>query len=205
MNSTQLVIEDKTYTIHIVDNTNYDMYSSMIEQLNICSKEFISNSYEMLSYDALSEPGYVGCFITNNSSVFSSLIIDLHCVDIKNKLTNSSLITNDTVSISLLCSNMTNRIPKLTTTFVRFVINNIIRLYKPSVNQVILYVAKGKDNHQAISFYTKLGFTFIEQNIMALSLSPQGGATNRRKKHRRETIRRKKQRGATKQKKTRRH
>lgn len=182
-------IEDNLYLIHIIDNTNYKYYKSILESVNICSTNFISNSYETLSYDALSEHGYIGCFVTNtdNSIIFSSLVINLECVDIKDKITNAELLEDDdAISISLLCSNINKRIPRLTYLFVQFVINKIIPLYKPNVKHILLYVAKGKENQQAISFYKKIGFEFVfnEHNIMILHINQtqHKGGTKKRKR-----------------------
>jgi hypothetical protein len=182
MNIIPFFIEDNVYSIHIIDKTNYEYYNLVLEKLNICSTNFISNNYETLSYESLSESGYIGCFITNtsNSIIFSSLIIDLECVDIKNKITNTELI-NNAISISLLCSDMKKRIPKLTYLFVQYVIYNIIPLYKP-IKRVLLYVAKGKENQQAISFYQKLGFVLNENNIMILSITQNKGGTKRKRR-----------------------
>jgi hypothetical protein len=168
MNIIPFDMNNKQYNIHKVDSKNYDNYHPMLEQLNICSPDFISKSYEFLSYDMLSEPAYIGFFLSDiaNSIIYSSLIIDLQCEQLINKLNDPTLIEN-AVCVGMVCANVKSRVPKLTSGFVEYVMKQIIPTYKPNVTHILLYVAKESQNTRAIDFYKKLGFHFVWKYIMS--------------------------------------
>jgi len=181
MNSIPFNTQNNSYIIHVINNNNYNYYKTILENLNICSPEFISNNYESLSYDMLSEPGYTGFFLTDIKStiIYSSLVADLECAQLEDKITDKNLLEN-AVSIIILCSNMNKRIPKLTSSFFQFIIQKLIPKYKTNIKRILLYVTKEDDNPIAISFYKKLGFHFVENYIM--STSYQGGVKRKKLK-----------------------
>jgi hypothetical protein len=167
------------YNIHIVNEQNYELYEKKLDKMYICDNKIISKGYENLSYSSLSEDGYIGFFIsnTNNSIIYSSLIVDLNCSQISNKIDEN---VDNSVEIVLLCSDTKNRVKNLTTYFFNYIINNVINQYKPNVNNILLYVSKGDSNQHAINFYNKNGFESIENNIMKYSYS--GGKNKSMKK-----------------------
>jgi hypothetical protein len=181
-------MNNKQYNIHTIDSKNYDNYHPILEQLNICSPEFISKNYEFLSYDALSEPEYIGFLLSDvaNSIIYSSLIVDLMCEQLINKINDPTLIEN-AVCIGMVCSNVATRVPKLTSGFVEYVMKQLIPTYKPNVSHILLYVAKESKNTRAIDFYKKLGFHFVWNYIMSAPI--KGGRKSKKhnfiKKHRR--------------------
>lgn len=176
MNKVKLFVENIPYNIYIIDTKNYEIYEPLLEKLNICSRDFISYGYEHLSYETLYDPGYVGFILTNNNStiIYASLIIDLKCVDIKDKITGDiiskyNINFDNTISISILCANQNNSIPGLTNIFFKYVIDELVNTYKPAFKNILLYVSQSKlgiGNPRAIKFYEKLGFRSIQDNIM---------------------------------------
>lgn len=178
----EVVYNNEKYKIHIVDKTNYHLYSNILDNIKICNREFISISYENLSYHSLEEDGYIGIFITDitNSIVYMSLIIDLYCRQIKGKLDNSNKI-NNSVEIVILCSNTINRIQGLTRYFLQNIITTFIPYYKPNLEQILLYIANGENNINAMKFYKEFGFHILQENIMNYSYKKGG---NRQKNKR---------------------
>jgi hypothetical protein len=60
--STIIKINNSNYNLHIINKYNYDLYMNLLLNNFICDTNFISNSYEELSYMSLEEDGYVGFF-----------------------------------------------------------------------------------------------------------------------------------------------
>jgi hypothetical protein len=177
-----ILIDKKPYKLHFVSKTNFNIYENQLDDIYICDTKIISNSYENLSYNLLDEEGYLGFFISNlnNTIMYSSLIVDLNCSQIKDKLDSEESLDN-AVEIVLLCSNSKNRIPGLTTEFFKNIITKVLPVYKSGIERILLYVAKGEINPTAISFYSKLGFRRIDRNIMEYVYNRVGGRIKRAK------------------------
>jgi hypothetical protein len=177
-----VIINDKPYNLHFVNKKNFAKYESLLDSTYICDKKFITSSYENLSYNSLGEDGYLGFFISNtdNTIIYASIVIDLNCSQIRDKLETEESLDN-AVEIVLLCSNSLERIPGLTTQFFRNIINNVLPRYKLGIERILLYVARGEINPGAISFYTNLGFRTIDRNIMEYRYNRFGGKIKRRK------------------------
>ena len=131
-----------------------------------------------MSYDVLDIEGYYGFFITDitdNNTVYCSCIIDINCSQITDKIIRkiNNYSTNNSVEITLLCSNSKERITGLTKYLLNEVITKFIKYYKPQTDKIILSVANMKKNGSAIDFYEKFGFKIIEglDDIMELNLS----------------------------------
>ena len=182
-------LNNSNYNLHIIDENNYNVYEPFLSNTFICNKDYISKSYEKLSYESLELDGYYGFFLTDitNKQIFVSTIIDIECSQIKENL--NTIDTSNSVEIVLLCANYAFQIPGLTQSFFRLLINNYIPKYKPNIKTLLLKVAEGSDNNsRAYNFYSKIGFTLINKNIMKYNYKIGGKRkrkTNKKyKKHR---------------------
>ena len=187
-----ITIDSNQYKLHIVDYKNYKMYGKRLNNTYICDATFVSNSYEHLSYSLLADEGYLGFFLSDltNSILYVSIVFDLNCSQIRDKLKDYGSI-EDAVELTILCSNMTERIRGLATEFLNIVLSDFIPRYKPSVKHILLYVAQGVLNPGASSFYSKLGFTNIQPNIMEYTYGSKVKGGNKRKYRKQKTRRRK--------------
>lgn len=183
------------YKLHVVNNENYELYENTLETLNICDPIYVSNDYENLSYSMLiDEPdegeeasSYLGFFISDKSSskIYSSLIIDINCNQIREKLETinhnpeqheiydtsiSSIELDKSIEIVLLCSNSKERISGLTSFFLNYIIRTVIPRLKPGTKNILLSVAQGIDkNNRAGEFYGRFGFIPLTDSIMKFS------------------------------------
>lgn len=181
----EIVINNETYNLHSVDNSNYDDYKELLSTTNICDKIFISNTYEELSYSMLEEPDFVGFFLTdtNNTNIYVSVVVDLTCSVIKDKYT--SLNFTNSVEISLLCANYNNRVIGLTKFFFNLVINQYIPTYKSNIDKIYLRIAMGSTNQQAINFYLKVGFDLVEEKSSLMMYNYSKGGMHKKNKSKR--------------------
>jgi len=180
---------DDHYNIHVVNTHNYHFYERFLEDLNVCDPNFLSKSFEELSYMSLEDAdNYIGLFLTDktNKNLYTSMIIDVDCEKNKEAIIEHGYNLNESCEVVLLCTNNTIRIPRLTTQFVNFVFANLIKLFKPTTKNIFLYVAQGlKDNHHAFMFYNKLGFVSLsDDNPNIMIYTYKGG---KRKYKRRKT------------------
>ena len=72
-----IIINSEQYKIHIVNKSNYKMYGNRLDNTYICDTNFVSNSYENLSYSLLEYDNYLGFFLSNisNSTLYVSAIL----------------------------------------------------------------------------------------------------------------------------------
>jgi hypothetical protein len=168
-----------TYLIHVINSNNFNYYEEFINNINICNREILSKSFEQLAYNALNiEDQFIGFFLTNetNNILFSSFIIDLTCEKNRETIIKNGETIDNSVEITLICSNMNNHIVGLTNAFTNYVINNLVPNYKPNVRNIYLYVAGGQENLRAMIFYNKLGFKSFDDEILVYNyLSNKGG------------------------------
>lgn len=189
------VYNNASYNLHIITNINYDKYAPLLQTLQICNSAFVSKSYESITYDMLSEPGYVGFFCTNiyNTDVYLSLVIDLTCAQIMDKITDTSdsngssnmtnININNSIEIVMLCSNANNHIKGLTYFICNLFINKYVKIFKPTCEYILLFVAKKQINPHAISFYMSLGFTNLTNNgIMVYKYAQRRGGSSSKKR-----------------------
>ncbi len=172
------------YLIHIINKNNYKFYESFLDKINICDPNFLSKSFEELSYMSLEDNDkYIGLFLTDktNTKLYSTIIIDLDCDKNKEAIIDFGYTIEESVEIVLLCANNSIRIPGLTTSFVNFVFDNLIKLFKPEVKNIFLYVAKGiKNNYYAFMFYNKLGFVSLSDNDPNIMIYSYKGGRRKR-------------------------
>jgi hypothetical protein len=174
-------INNAIYNLHIIDENNYEMYKPLLQSINICNTEFISKSYEQMSYDALEFEGYVGFFLTSvdNNFMYISCIVDLNCSGVKE---NYGLFDEtNVVEITLLCSNYKKRVIGLTKSFFNLIIDDYITVYKKNVEKILLRIAKGINNTSAFDFYSKIGFRLISKNIMEYNYSKKDKSKSKSK------------------------
>lgn len=107
--------------------------------------------------------------------------MDLNCEQIEDKLELLGYSTKDAVEITLLCSNFANHIKGLTFSFLNYIINSVIRYYKPSCKHIFLTVSQGSNNEKALQFYKSFGFQEISNSIMIYTY--KGGKKNKNKKN----------------------
>ena len=176
-----ILIDNKNYNLHIIDEKNFNNYKNYLNKISICNSSYISSSYEKLSYTLLELYGYIGFILTDvtNVNVFISCIIDIDCSQIKENVENIDLY--DSVEIVLLCSNYELRIPGLTKTFFNIIIQNYIPKYKPDIKYLLLKVAQGTNkNVRAYNFYSTIGFKILNKSIMIYNYNTVGGKKRRK-------------------------
>jgi hypothetical protein len=160
--------EDK-YLIHVIDSNNYNYYEEFISNVNICNKKILSKSFEQLAYNALNiENQFIGFFLTNktNNILFATIIVDLTCEKNKEIIIEQNASLENSVEITLICSNENVRVVGLTNSFTNYVISTLIPNYKLNVESIYLYVAGGQENTIAMKFYNKLGFRPFDNEIL---------------------------------------
>lgn len=172
------------YHLHIVYSKNIKFYAPLLNQLRVCDSNVISTSNEKLSYLSLSEEGYYGFFISNqnNTVIYNSAIVDIHCSQIGDKLIDNDIDINiiRSVELVLLCSHPMYRIKGLTSFLLKFIIDKIIIALKPNCEHILLYVAKGETNTNATDFYEKIGFEVLQGNFMAYTYKKNTRPTTKR-------------------------
>jgi len=182
--SKSIRFNDKDYHLHVVHSENIQLYEPILKKLRVCDTSVISKSNEKLSYDALSEEGYYGFFISNtmNTVIYNSAIVDINCSQIGDKLIDNDIDIDimRSVELVLLCSNSSNRVKGLTAFLLNFIIDNVILVLKPTCQNVLLYVAKGETNTSAGDFYKKIGFEFLKGNFMAYMYKKNTRPTTKR-------------------------
>jgi hypothetical protein len=186
------------YYIHIIDSNNYDKYEKFLENMNICDPYYLSKSFEGLSYGSLESESGIGFFLTDkkNTTLYASAVFDLECYKNKDIIVENGYDLKESIELNLLCANGKTRIPGLTTEFVEFILNNLIKSYAPNAKYVFLYVAKKKgENPKAYQFYSKLGFTPLGDSdaVMMYPFMNKGGR-RRTKRHKRKRSKTKKRR-----------
>ncbi len=146
------------YNIHVVKEDNYDDYKMMLSTIKLCDPLAISNDYESFSYDALELPEYIGYFLTDKTDkkVLLSCVVNTECENLLGKTTEISV--PHSVEISLLCSDLKNRVVNLAFTFLSTLINAYIPALKSKLKYVYLYVSNYATNKRAAKFYEKVGF-----------------------------------------------
>lgn len=176
-----ITIDSKSYNIHMVNNTNYDLYKNVLDNAYVCDDDFVKKNYENLAYSALEYEGYLGFFLTdvNHSILYVSAIFDFNCSQIQSKLNNNINLEN-TVELTMLCSNTKERIYGLASNFLTIILSDYIPRYKPDIEYVLLYVAQGLSNKKALSFYIKMGFKEILPNIMEYTYTLHQGGKKRK-------------------------
>lgn len=190
-----LTVDGRDYRVHVVDESNFDQHEAALERLAVCDETYISRSYEAISYTSLQLPGYVGFFLTDakGQTPLASLILDLGCDQLLDRM-GAAAAQAPAVCIALLCAHPKHKVPNLTAAFVAHTLRTQAPRHKPGVQQVLLYVSKGRANTTAVRFYQRLGFQFVkhgnieEPNLMAAPLSSiahQGGAKRSTHKHKR--------------------
>lgn len=194
MNIEKFMFKNKTYDLHEVSQNNYgSIYSNILENIKICDTNVISNTYEGLSYDSLDYSNSVGFFISdvdavpNNLIIYSSLIIDPECNQSDDKITKLyneysidellDININECVEVTLLCSNNLKRIPGLTRSFFKYIIDNKIHKINPDCKHVLLSVANIGENVNAKKFYEASNFKLLhpDSNLMIYSYTNSNG------------------------------
>jgi hypothetical protein len=178
-----ITLNNEQYWLLIVNKDNYLQFSKLINTYTICNPTFIDNFYEKMTYSLLEYDNYIGIFLLDKTKpiIYSSLIIDINCEQIEDKLETLGYSISESVEITLLCSNYVNHIKGLTFIFFTYVINSVIKYYNPNCKNIFLTIAKGNENKKAIAFYTSIGFQTIESNIMMYSY--KGGKQSNQKKY----------------------
>jgi hypothetical protein len=176
-----ITLNNQQYLLLIVNEDNYSQFSKLINTYTICNPTFISNSYEKMTYSLLEYDNYIGIFLLDKTKpiIYSSLVIDINCEQIEDKLETLGYSVSESVEITLLCSNYVNHIKGLTFYFLTYVINSVIKYYKPNCKNIFLTVSKGTENEKAITFYTSIGFQPIGTNIMMYTY--KGGKKSNKK------------------------
>jgi hypothetical protein len=185
---------NKEYNLHIVNKSNFELYESFLDDINICNSELIKQSYEKVSYLSLDEDGYFGFFVTDldNSTIFMSIIININCNQISNKLTADMLNNidiNNSVEIILVCSNEMKRKRGLATYMMNKMITQFIPSFLPNCKHILLYVANRERNENATNFYINLNFGFVKENEKIMIYNYQNGGKWKGKRRRKYTIR----------------
>jgi hypothetical protein len=174
------------YNIHIIDSTNYPKYELFLSKITICDPTYLSKSFEMLSYSSLEDENNIGFFLTNktNDILYSSVLLDLECSKNEEVIIEHGYSLEECSEITLLCANYKKREPGLTGKFVNFLINNMIRKYKPTTKYIFLYVAQTIENNpNAYNFYVKMGFTLLSDNKSVMIYTYKGGKKRKTYKH----------------------
>lgn len=181
MNDTINLEYNLNLNLHIINSNNYNEYSSLLDNSNICDPEFLDALYENLSYLSIEDENVIGFFVTdkNNKNVYVSMVIDLDCNQLLDKIKKYNYLKDETIEINLLCSNYKQRIPGLTNYVVKYIFQNLLKKYKPSVKHIILYVGKGSTHNQkATNFYYNLGFKNIADNVQNLLVYSYSNTNN---------------------------
>lgn len=155
------------YTICVVTKKNYKKFSSILGRLLICDPSFISNVLENSIYESIQDGGMTGFFLMDKRNVLCSMVVDTLCRQ-HGEVMSKYVSVDQAVEITLLCANYLHHIPGLTLFFTNYIIEHIIPSLKDDVRFLFLYVAKGRENKRALSFYKKVGFKSIEdiENVM---------------------------------------
>ena len=178
-----VTINNFMYNLHIIDEHNFDKYEKVLNKVEICDRNYISQFYEKTSYEVLELDGYVGFLLTdvNNINLFNTCIIDVNCSQIKENM-NDRIDLSDSVEIVLLCANHKIPVSGLTKSFFDIIIKSYIPQYKKNVKKILLKVAKNEDNKRAIHFYLKVGFIPLNANIMIYNYNNSGIGGKKRHK-----------------------
>jgi hypothetical protein len=176
------------YNLHIVDSSNYDEYKYLLPKINICDPAYLDSSYELLSYSSIQDADndFVGLFLTdaNNSIAYVSMIVDLECNQYKEIILENGYSIDNSVELTLLCSNYKQRIAGLAKYTMNYVINNVLKIYKLKLKNIFLYVGKGiETNKIAYNFYIALGFKpLLDDHPDILIYTFSGGKNNKKLK-----------------------
>lgn len=157
--------------------------------LFICDLNFLTNSFEKLSYESLEDEDFIGFFLTNkdNTSLYASLIIDLNCNINEKVIKDNKYNINNSIEITLLCTNKKIRVPLLTTKFAKFVISELILNIKRNSKHVFLYVAKNiENNRNAFNFYSRIGFKLLNNSdaVMVYDIEEKRGGGKKQRRRR---------------------
>jgi len=175
-------------SVFIINKDNYNEYETILENVNICDRNYISNNYEKLSFLSLEEDNYTGIFIKDeNNNINAFMIVDYNCNQIIEKinLPNLNNILNKSIEIMLVCSNFYFKKKGLIKEMLNLLINFLLE-NNPEKNYIMLSTCK--TNEQAIKFYKQFGFVQINNNIFIKSIIKNGGKqkckkTKKTKKH----------------------
>jgi hypothetical protein len=175
-------------SVFIINKDNYNEYETILENVNICDRNYISNNYEKLSFLSLEEDNYTGIFIKDeNNNINAFMIVDYNCNQIIEKinLPNLNNILNKSIEIMLVCSNFYLKKKGLIREMLNLLINFLLE-NNPEKNYIMLSTCK--TNEQAIKFYKRFGFVQINNNIFIKSIIKNGGKqkckkTKKTKKH----------------------
>jgi hypothetical protein len=156
----------KMYDILHIHEDNYPKYEKLLETFEICDRSVISKNLEELEYSSLADVGMHGFFISNDKfeTLLAFVIIDLDCKNSSEKIKFSDYGLNieNCVEISLFCSNQASRIPKLATTFLQSVLENITFI-KPTCTTVV-GVPANRNMEGLLHFYVNLlKFEIVER------------------------------------------
>ena len=159
-------------SLNIVDSRNFMQYKDYLGNINICNPDFIKETYELLSYAMLQDEGNIGIFLTKheNSSfdIVVSLIINTEPdVDMKEMLSRDT-VKETLIEVILLCSNWKKRVYYAAKQILQ-VLQAVFELHNKNM---ILKVAKGIDNENALMFYKELGFYPIKNMKSTLLWTP---------------------------------
>lgn len=181
MKSQKITIRQNEYLIHSVSDKNYEYYKNILNFTNICDPLYISPSYESNSYNLLQDEGFVGFFLTNqeNTVVYCSIVFDLEAHQLADYLSKNDYDVKDVVSITLLCSNAKKRISGVTGEFLKHVIKNLIKKYKPTIDFIFLNVSKGETNKRAMNFYKNNGFILLDRDNSIMINNIHGGGKSK--------------------------
>jgi len=126
-----VIVNNAMYNLHIIDEHNFDKYEKVLNKVEICDRNYISQFYEKTSYEVLELDGYVGFLLTdvNNINLFNTCIIDVNCSQIKENM-NDRIDLSDSVEIVLLCANYKMPVSGLTKSFFDIIIKSYIPQYK---------------------------------------------------------------------------
>jgi hypothetical protein len=179
----------KMYNMLHIHEHNYPNYEKLLENFEICDRSVISKNLEELEYSSLADEGMHGFFISNDNfkTLLAFVIIDLDCKNSSEKIKFSDYGLNieNCVEISLFCSNQASRIPKLATTFLQSILENITFI-KPSSTTAV-GVPANRNMEGLLDFYVKLlkfeivertpNFAIIKRDIRPVpSVMPRGEA-----------------------------
>lgn len=143
----------------------------------ICDPRYISPTFERLAHALLGEPQSVGFFLLGGEQrkhleppiVYASAVVDLRCTQNRAAIEDAGFDPEESAELTLICSNKRARIPGLASSFLRAVIDRLVRI-KPYVSHLFLYA----NNAHAAAFYRKNGFVHVSSDaakkVMVYSL-----------------------------------